>query len=168
MSESPSQDRTWTDEDVEAIVSAAINNDPHPEHIYERFGAHLPEDFTRAIGARMMERRHEVEPDRSEAEQDQFILLLRRELMQVHHQNAKAADKTFEALDQVKDDEEYPPYLREANVGLFTSATYAYILAAALKLVYDRCGREAAFDLAYDLRDQLDNGDFDNVNADLT
>jgi hypothetical protein len=48
------------------------------------------------------------------------------------------------------------------------AANYAYTLAAALKLVQDHHGTDAAEQLAREVDEILTDGDFDDINADVT
>lgn len=52
--------------------------------------------------------------------------------------------------------------------GACMAANYSYTLAAALKLVQDHHGIEAAAHLAREVEEILTDGDFDDINADVT
>lgn len=55
-----------------------------------------------------------------------------------------------------------------ANPGDAMASSYAYVLAAVLKMVEEAHGLEAADELAQQANELLENGDFDDWNADVT
>ncbi len=60
-----------------------------------------------------------------------------------------------------------PEAVRDADTACMMASSYAYTLAAVIRLAGEKFGREAARVLATAADDILTNGDFDSLNADV-
>jgi hypothetical protein len=88
---------------------------------------------------------------------------LRRDLVKAAIHWSAVSKRAFEAAERNRDDS----HARETGGAAMMASSYAYVLAAILKVAYQELADDAAPLLASEAQMLLDNGDFGNLNADV-
>lgn len=102
----------------------------------------------------------------TETDQDKYVRSVRSALMTQHAAHQRQADVWRPKAKPTAADAEKAE--SAAWLGNVMASNYGYALAATLKMIEDKHGTEAAFDIAWRVDSIINDGDEDGINADVS